>query len=161
LPLTVTNGGTTSAPVSLTVNAAEPGLLAPAAFKIGANQYVVAQHSDGAYVLPMGAIAGLDSRPAQPGETIVIYGVGFGLVVPNIPAGEIVTQTNQLSASFEILFSGTAAGTPPYFGLAPGFVGLYQFNIIVPTVPDNDLVPLTFNLAGSVGAQTLFTAVHQ
>jgi len=159
LQLTVTNG-TASAPVNVTVNPTEPGLLAPASFKVGANQYVVAKHSDGTYVLPAGAISGVASSPAQPGETIVIYGVGFGSVTPNIPAGEIATQANKLSASFEILFGKTPAKLP-YFGLAPNFVGLYQFDVTVPTVADNDLVPLTFNLGGVPGVQTLFTAVHQ
>jgi uncharacterized protein (TIGR03437 family) len=146
--------------VNLTVNATEPGLLAPASFKIGSNQYVVAQHSNGSYVLPVGAISGVASSPAKPGEIVVIYGVGFGSVVPSIPAGEIVTETNQLSASFEVLFGKTPARTP-YFGLAPSFVGLYQFNVTVPEVANNDLVPLTFNLGGVAGAQTLFTAVQQ
>jgi hypothetical protein len=31
----------------------------------------------------------------------------------------------------------------------------------VPEVPDNDLVPITFHLAGSAGTQTLYTAVQQ
>jgi uncharacterized protein (TIGR03437 family) len=162
LQLTLTNGTTTSAPVNLTVNATEPGLLAPASFKVGANQYVVAQLPDGTYVLPTGAIAGINSRPAQPGETIVIYGVGFGSVTPNIPAGQIVTESNQLSASFEISFGQTPAPLPLlYFGLAPNLVGVYQFNVVVPAVANNDLVPLTFSLGGVPGTQTLFTAVQQ
>lgn len=53
LQLTVTNGGTTSAPVNITVDATQPGLLAPTSFKVGANQYVVALLSDGNYVLPL------------------------------------------------------------------------------------------------------------
>ncbi len=160
LQLAVTNANGTSMPVNITVNTTEPGLLAPASFKIGSNQYVVAQLPDGSYVLPTGAIAGVNSRPAKPGETIVIYGVGFGSVTPNILAGEIVTEANQLAESFEISFGKTPAQLP-YFGLAPSFVGLYQFNVTVPAVADNDLVPLTFNLAGAAGTQTLFTAVHQ
>jgi uncharacterized protein (TIGR03437 family) len=109
LQLTVTNGTQTSAPVNVTVNTTEAGLLAPASFKVGANQYVVAQHLDGTSVLPTGAIPFVTSSPAQPGETIVIYGVGFGSVVPNIPAGQIVTESNQLSASLQILFGKTSA----------------------------------------------------
>jgi uncharacterized protein (TIGR03437 family) len=160
LQLTVTNANGTSTPVNITVNTTEPGLLAPASFLIGANQYVVAQHSDGTYVLPVGAISGVTSSPAKPGEIVVIYGVGFGSVTPNIPAGEIATETNQLSASFEVLFGKTPAKLP-YFGLAPSFVGLYQFNVTVPAVANNNLVPLTFNLAGVAGTQTLYTAVQQ
>jgi uncharacterized protein (TIGR03437 family) len=159
LQLTLTNANGTSAPASLNVKAAEPGLLAPVSFKIGANQYVVAQFVDGTYVLPTGAIAGVTSRPAKPGDTIIIYGVGFGAVTPNIQAGEIVTEQNQLSQTFEMEF-GTAQAQMPYFGLAPNLVGVYQFNVVVPEVLDNDLVPLTFKLGGVAGTQTLFTAVH-
>ena len=159
LQLTVTNGNLTSAPINLTVNATEPGLLAPASFKIGASQYVVAQLGDGNYVLPAGAIAGVNSRPAKPGETIVIYGIGFGPVTPNTPAGQIVTQGGQLSG-LRILFGQTPAQVP-YAGLSPGYLGLYQFNIVVPAVADSNLVPLTFSLDGAAGVQTLYTAVHQ
>jgi uncharacterized protein (TIGR03437 family) len=121
---------------------------------------VVAQLSDGNYVLPTGAIAGVNSRPAQPGETIVIYGVGFGPVTPSIPAGEVVTDINQLAGSLQIFFGQTSAQMT-YFGLAPSLIGLYQFDVLVPQVPDNDLTPLTFNLNGVLGTQTLFTAVQQ
>jgi uncharacterized protein (TIGR03437 family) len=162
LPLTVTNGSVISAPENVTVNATEPGLLAPTSFQIGGNQYVVAQHLDGSYVLPAGAIGGINSRPAQPGETIVIYGVGFGPVTPNTPAGEIAVGETQLVSSFEILFGQTRAESPlPYFGLSPGSVGVYQFNVTVPAVASGNLVPLTFNLGGVAGTQKLFTAVQQ
>ena len=160
LQLTVNNGATTSSAYNIMVNATEPGLLAPTAFQVGGNQYVVAQHKDGSYVLPAGAIAGVNSSPAQPGEAVLIYGVGFGPVTPNIPAGEIVTEDNQLSLPFQMTFGQTPAQLK-YDGLAPNYVGLYQFDVVVPSVPDNDLVPLTFNLGGTVGTQKLFAAVHQ
>ena len=159
-PLTVTSGGVTGAPYNLAVNPTQPGLLATTQFKIGANQYVVAQHSDGAYVLPTGSIAGANSRPATSGETIVIYGIGFGAVTPIIPAGEIVTQTNQLASTLQIYFGGTPA-LVPYAGLAPGFVGLYQFNVTVPSVTASSPLPLTFSLDGVAVPQTLVTAVQE
>ena len=160
LQLAVTSGLVTSAPVNLTVNAVQPGVLAPPSFKIGANQYVVAQLGDGTYVLPAGLIAGVTSRPAKPGEIIVIYGIGFGTVVPNTSAGQIAAGTSQLSASLQVLFGQTAAQVR-YAGLTQGSVGLYQFNIVVPQVPDNNLVPISFSLGGAPATQTLYTAVHQ
>jgi uncharacterized protein (TIGR03437 family) len=161
LQITVTNGTQTSSPYSVKVNPTVPGLLAPpASFKIGANQYVVAQHLDGNFVLPAGAISGFNTSPAKPGETIVIYGVGFGSVTPNIPAGEIVTEDNKLSASFTMELAKTNADLG-YFGLAPSSVGVYQFNVVVPAIADSDLVPLTFTLGGVASTQTLFTAVQQ
>ena len=161
LPVVVTNGTVSSAPVNITVNSTEPGLLAPSAFQIGGKQYAVALLPDGAtYILPPGAIAGVASRQAHPGETITLYGIGFGGVTPSIAAGQIETQTNQLSSPLQILFGQTQAQIS-YQGLAPTFVGLYQFDVVVPAVPDSDLVPLTFNLGGTAGLQTLYTAVHQ
>jgi len=161
LPLTVTSGNVISAAVNVTVNATEAGLLAPPSFNIGGNQYVVAQFADGTYVLPAGSIAGASSRPAQPGETIVIYGIGFGPVVPDTPAGEIAAGTTQLTAPLQVLFGETPAQQVTYAGLTPDSVGLYQFNVVVPALPDNNLVPITFNLGGLPGTQTLYTAVHQ
>ena len=158
--MTVATPSGTSSPYSITVNATQPGLLAPATFNIGGKQYVVAQFADGSYVLPPDSIAGLTTRQAKPGETIVIYGIGFGSVTPAIAAGQVVTQANQLAGPFQISFGGTAA-TASYDGLAPSFVGLYQFNVVVPAIANNDLVPITFTLNGTAGTQTLYTAVHQ
>jgi uncharacterized protein (TIGR03437 family) len=47
-----------------------------------------------------------------------------------------------------------------FAGLAPGFVGLYQFNLTVPTVTASDTIPVTFTLGGIAGTQTLYTAVQ-
>ena len=160
--ITVTNAAGTSTAQSVTINPAEPGLLAPAAFSIGGKQYVVAQFADGSFVLPPNAIAGLTTRQAKPGETIVIYGIGFGPAITSsnttIPAGQIVQQANQLTMPMQMQIGGQPA-TLSYFGLAPNFVGLYQFNVTVPVIPNNDAAPLTFTLNGTKGAQTLFTAV--
>jgi len=159
LQLMVTNANGASAPYNLTVNPTEPGLLAPASFQIGGKQYVVALLNDGVtYILPPVSIPGVTSRQASPGDTILMYGIGFGTVTPDSPAGQIVTQSNQLSQPLQILFGQTPAQIS-YAGLAPGFVGLYQFNVVVPPVPDNDLVPVTFNLGGVAGTQTLYIAV--
>jgi len=131
---------------------------------IGGKQYVVAQAlSDGSYILPPNAIPGLTTRAAKPGEILVIYGVGFGPVLTTsnagIPAGQIVQELNQLANPLQIQFGGTGAQLQ-YFGLAPNFVGLYQFNVIVPAVPANNAVPLSFTLNGAQGSQSLFTAVQ-
>ncbi len=159
--LTVTTPYGTSSGYSVTVAATEPGVLAPVSFKVGGNQYVAALFSDNTtYVAPPGAIPGVTSRQAKPGEIITIYGVGFGPVTPNIPAGQIVQQSNTVMSPVQFSFGGTAA-TSNYSGLAPSQVGLYQFNVVVPNVANSDLVPLTFSLGGAaVTTQILFTAVH-
>jgi uncharacterized protein (TIGR03437 family) len=162
LQITVSNNGVTTNPYDVMVNGVEPGLLAPASFNIGAKQYVVALLPDYAtYILPTGAVAGLSSRPAKPGETIILYGIGFGLVTPPSPAGVIEeTSTNRLILPVQISIGGVSAQVA-YAGLATPYVGLYQFDVVVPPVPDNALVPITVTVAGVAGTQTLYTAVHQ
>jgi uncharacterized protein (TIGR03437 family) len=159
-PLIVTTAAGVSSASMIAVNAEQPGLLAPSSFNIGGKQYVAALFSDGAtYVLPPGVIAGSPSRRAQPGDSITLYGVGFGPVTPNIPAGQIAQQTNALALPFHVFFGPTEA-TVSYAGLAPNAVGLYQFNLVVPNVTASDLVPLTFTLAGISATQTLYLAVQ-
>jgi uncharacterized protein (TIGR03437 family) len=158
--LIVTTGAGASAPYAVTVNATEPGLLAPPAFIVGTAKYVVALFSDGVtYVLPPNAIAGVPSRRAQPGDIITLYGVGFGPVTPAVSAGQIVQQANALTTGLQVFFAGTAAPMS-YAGLAPGAVGLYQFNLTVPNVPASDTTPLTFTLGGVPGTQSLVIAVQ-
>jgi uncharacterized protein (TIGR03437 family) len=144
------------------VNPTAAGLLAPVTpidFNIGGLQYVGALFPDNqTYVLPPGAISGVPSRRAKPGDVIVIYGIGFGPVTPNIPAGQIVQVNNTLTLPFQIFFGSTPASLQ-YWGLAPGETGVYQFNVVVPNIAPSDAVPVTFTLGGVNGAQTLYTSV--
>ncbi len=158
--VTVINNGATSAPFNVSSKGIQPGLLAPPAFNIGGKQYVTALLPDGSYVLPTGAIPGVASRPAKPGETIVLYGIGFGLVRPPTAAGEIAQGQTTMLLPVQFSF-GQAPAQINYEGLAPGFVGLYQFDLVVPPVSDNDLVPFKLTLDTVTSAQTLYIAVHQ
>jgi uncharacterized protein (TIGR03437 family) len=159
-PLIVTTTAGASTPYTIMVNASQPGLLAPSSFIVGGKQNVVALFTDGVtYVLPPGAIAGVPSRRAKAGDVISFYGIGFGSVTPNIPAGQVVGQSNTLAAPLHIFF-GQSEATVGYDGLAPNAVGLYQFNVVVPNVAASDTVPVTFTLGGAAGTQTLYIAVQ-
>ena len=155
--LTVATSAGTSAAYNVTVNALQPGLLAPASFNVNGIRYAVAILPDGSYALPAGAIANVNSRPAHPGETVTLYGVGFGPVAPTTPAGELAQQLTSLASSFQMSIGGTTV-TMPYAGLAPGFTGLYQFDAMVPAVAAGNAA-LTFSLAETPGTQTLYIAV--
>ena len=159
LSVTVTNSLGTSDPVTVALNPTQPGFLAPAAFKINGKQYVEALLPDGNYAAPSGAVFGFNTRPAKPGETITLYGVGFGPVTPDTPAGTVASQLTMLATPLQILFNNVPGGLS-YDGLAPGYTGLYQFNVVVPSVSDSDSVPLSFSLGGNGGTQTLYIAVH-
>ena len=159
-PVVVTTPGGTSTAYSITVNTTEPGLLAPGVFNLASGPYVAALFPDGVtFVLPPGAISGVPSARAKAGDTIVFYGVGFGTVTPDIPAGEIVSLSNQLSGTMQISFGGVQ-GAVSFAGLTGGYLGLYQFNVKLPSnVPTGDAVPVTFTLNGTAGSQKLIIPI--
>ncbi len=79
--------------------------------------------------------------------------------MPDVSAGQVVQQKNALVDSLQVQFANVTA-TVQYAGLAPGSIGLYQFNVVVPQIAASDSVPLTFTLGGLSGTQTLYTAVQ-
>lgn len=159
LSVVLSYGNQSSDPYSLSVVPLEPGLLAPASFSVGGKQYVVALHPADNTFVGNGRIPGISSTPAKPGETIILYGIGFGPVDNSVPlAGQIVTQQNIVSSPVQVLFESSSAQVG-YAGLAPGFIGLYQFNVVVPSVPNSGDVALTMTVGQSKVNQTLFISV--
>lgn len=53
---------------------------------------------------------------------------------------------------------GGAPAMLSYYGLAPNYTGLYQFDVTVPDVASGNAA-LTFTLDGIPGTQTLYLAV--
>lgn len=159
-PLILQNPGGSSPAFTITVKAAQPGLYAPALLKVAGQQYT-AQFNDAThtFIMPAGAVSGVNSSPAHPGDVIVLYGTGFGPVTPSSPAGQVVTQLNALNTPVQFSLGGVPA-TTMYAGLAPQAVGLYQFNLVVPNVAPGTAIPLTFSQGGVAGTQTLYIAVQ-
>ena len=156
--LVLTTAGGSSIGTTLTVNAVEPGILAPSAFKLPAGQYAAALFPDGVtYVLPPGSVPGIPQARAKAGNTILLYGIGFGPVTPTINAGLIEQQANAL-AGLQVSFAGVPA-TVQFAGLVSGLVGLYQFNVVVPNVATSDAVPVIVTLNGSPATQKLLLPV--
>lgn len=156
----VTNADGSKANYTVAVNATEPGIFAPPQFIVGGKQYAGAVANDGVtFIMPPGAVAGYTSQRANPGDRITFYGVGFGPVTPAVNAGQVASGATTLSGlQFQI---GGQMAQIQYAGLAPGLIGLYQFNVYVPTgLPANDLTPVTFTLSGTAGTQTLYVAVQ-
>jgi len=159
VPITVKNCAGTSAPVMLSRAAFAPGVLAPPQFNVGGKQYLAALFPDGVtFVGNTGLISGVPFKPAAPGNVIVTYGVGFGGVTPSLAPGIIETAQNSIAGPFSMTIGGVSV-TPSYFGLAPNFVGLYQFNFTVPNVPNGDQ-PVTFSVGGVQAQSGMFLTVH-
>jgi uncharacterized protein (TIGR03437 family) len=74
--------------------------------------------------------------PAVPGEVIIMFAEGLGRTQPDIQSGEVVAGATWILAlgEFQILLNGMAvpAANVFYAGLAPGFSGLYQINLVLP-----------------------------
>jgi uncharacterized protein (TIGR03437 family) len=134
--LVVRNREGASDPISIGTSPVAPYFLAPSSFAAGGVSYAAALHLDGAFVGRENLIAGAAFRPARPGDTIILYGIGFGSTTPRIPAGQVTPAPASLPGLAVRL--GDAIANLLYAGLAPGIVGLYQFNLVVPEIPDGD-----------------------
>jgi uncharacterized protein (TIGR03437 family) len=108
---------------------------APAFFTLGSGAYVAARHADYSLVGAPGLLSGVVTQPAKPGETILLYGTGFGPTNPPLPTAQLVPTPEPLANSVLVSIGGTAA-TVAFAGLAAP--GLYQFNVTVPNLPNAD-----------------------
>jgi uncharacterized protein (TIGR03437 family) len=90
---------------------------------------------------------------------ISLWGTGFGPTTPSVPAGILFSGAAPLSASGQI---GIAFGNIPavvqFAGLSEA--GLYQFNVVVPEVPDGDQ-PITAQIGGVPTQQPVYLTIQQ
>ena len=122
-------------------------------------KYVAAVHTDGVYVAPP-ALFGPDetSRPARPGEILLIYGTGFGPTTPALAAGRIVSAAAPLTdpSQLHIRIGGVAASVQFAGIVAPG---LYQFNVVIPALSDGDQ-QIVADIAGYTTQPGLLIAIQ-
>jgi uncharacterized protein (TIGR03437 family) len=146
----VTNNGVSSSPVTVYANNSSP-----AVFTLPPNgvSSAAALHAN---FTPVNA-----SSPARRGETILIYLTGLGTVRPAVADGAAAPSNPPFStttAKTTVLFlakGGTTndAGTVSFSGLAPGFVGLYQLNVQVPTTADIGAISLTIDTPEALNSE--------
>jgi uncharacterized protein (TIGR03437 family) len=119
----VINNGQASNVVTEFVNLTTPGVFTQDESGSG---YAAALHVNGSPVTP--------ASPAQAGETVAVYMSGLGTVFPAIldGVGAPSNPPSTTSNTFNADISGTTANIA-FQGLAPGFAGLYQVNIQIPT----------------------------
>jgi uncharacterized protein (TIGR03437 family) len=105
-------------------------------------------------VSPVGLFAGVTTLPAQPGDTVVLWGAGFGPTTPTVPAGQVVPSDQPYSVVNppSVLIGGIPAQVVTAT-LTPGNAGLYQIAVQVPGgLPDGDQ-PVTIQV-NSIQAPT-------
>ena len=159
VPVIVSRDGQQSAAMQLTYKALAPGLLAPVSFRVGSKQYVAALHANSSTFVSTAAITGFPDAPAAPGETLIFFGVGFGPVTgPTPTAGTVVTGQTALANALDFKIGGNKAQVS-YAGLAPGLVGLYQFNVTVPANSAAGDLPVEVTVGTEPLSQTLLIPV--
>jgi uncharacterized protein (TIGR03437 family) len=134
-----TNNGLTSAAVAVN---ADPS--APAFFTIGTNaasgnDYIAAEHANGMLIGPAATIK--TATPAEPGETVVLYGTGFGATLASGEALAVnpIIAIDGIEAN--VIFAGLAGP------------GLYQFNVVVPSGVTRGRDVLVVGLSGNFETQ--------
>lgn len=148
ITVVVSNNSLTSATVNVT-----PQLLAPALFLNGT--YVAALHANNTVVGPTTLVAN-NSTPAAPGETIVLFGTGFGITNPAASSGGVITAPEPLLLTPAILFDNVP-GKVVFAGLIA--TGVYQINVVVPTgLPDGD-VPVVASTGGFSSPPLVLTTI--
>lgn len=89
--------------------------------------------------------------PVKPGDALVVYMTGLGAVDGAISTGVLAPASPLLKvfAPVEVQF-GEISVTPLFAGLTPGFVGLYQVNVIVPPNVVSRVYPLRVSARGNL-----------
>jgi len=87
--------------------------------------------------------------PAQPGDTLVLWGTGFGATVPPMPAGMVVSSAAEVAAPLTVSVGGA---TVPVISavLTPGFAGLYQVTVQLPAILPSGALLVEVSVAGVV-----------
>jgi uncharacterized protein (TIGR03437 family) len=101
------------------------------------------------------------NAPAAAGDVLVIYAVGLGAVTPPVPTGtgSPSSPLAKVSAPTIVTIGGQSV-QPVFAGLTPGFVGLYQLNVVMPAgVTAGSQVPVTVSVGGKTSASGIFMAV--
>lgn len=105
------------------------------------------------------------ASPALPGEVIVLYAAGLGKTSPDTTSGRLATAAASIVSlsQMQVLLNGTptAPGSILYAGLTPGFSGLYQINLRLPSVlPPNPRIQVAIGLQVSPAATPAGSSVQ-
>ncbi|MBI2689454.1 MAG: hypothetical protein HYX27_24365 [Acidobacteria bacterium] len=137
--VTVTNSTGTSDPITVAFSRLMPG------FFQFPGENVAAVRADGTLIGPANLVSGVTTVPAKPGETIQLFGTGFGPTTPGVNAGTVVTAPLQTSTPVTVQIDSQAAQVT-YAGMTSA--GLYQINVTVPSnLADGDY-PVTAEVSG-------------
>ncbi|SRR5579871_962751 len=97
------------------------------------------------------------TAPAKAGEVVLLYATGLGAVQTPLADGNASAGTDATVSPVTVMIGGQAA-TVQYAGMAPGFAGLYQVNVVIPSgVPSGDALVVVSVGGIATGAQATIT----
>jgi uncharacterized protein (TIGR03437 family) len=101
-------------------------------------------YGNGSYdILGPAGLFSFNTRPVKVGETLEVYGTGFGPTSSATPAGQPISGPASLIYQVAISVGGVAV-TPQFSGMISA--GLYQFRFVVPKVGTGDqMIQATVN----------------
>ena len=146
------NFGLSSGPVTVPVQAA-----APAFFLQSDGKHIVATHADGSLIGPAGTSSSSTATPAAPGETVILYGNGFGPTNPAAAEGQVLTTALPLAATPTVTCNGTPVQVV-FAGLT--YAGLFQINIVMPNPVAGGDVPVVAQVGSASSPSTAVIAVQ-
>lgn len=129
----------------------------------GTNPVVAFDAGTGAAVGVPGLLPGTVVTPAKPGEYVALYMTGLGQVDPPLAPAVLASVAASTAWPASVSLNGVQLGTGDvlYAGVAPGFAGVYQVNIHVPSnAPDGNL-PISVTIGGVTTSPGAFLAVHK
>ena len=153
VPVAVSVSDLLTAPQNYLIAPAQPGL-----FDIGGGQGAVLIANTAIVVAPVGSIPGRQARPAESGEFLSIFCTGLGATSPTVESG--ATGAGEAVTTPVTATIGGVNASVSFAGLAPGFVGLYQVNAVVPGgVGPGPAVPVVITQNG-IASNTVTIAVQ-
>ncbi len=151
----VTRGGNASAPVSVQVAQASPGIFS---VNFGTGP-AIAINSDGTLAAAPGSIQGLTTHAAKAGDVLEVLATGLGAVDQTVASGDKPSQlTNTLTKPTVLI--GNVNAQVPFSGLSPQFPGVYQLNVVVPTGVAPGTVPIQLQMGGITTSNQVTIAVQ-
>ncbi|MEZ5353813.1 MAG: fibronectin type III domain-containing protein [Bryobacteraceae bacterium] len=97
--------------------------------------------------------------PVRPGDYATLYLTGQGEVTPPVGTGRAAPQSPLARATLPVTVTvGGLAAEVQFAGLAPGFIGLMQLNLRVPSLPAG-IHPVTVTIGGATSNQALITVL--
>jgi uncharacterized protein (TIGR03437 family) len=155
VPVQLVNAAGNSNLVTVTKKAIAPEFFA---YPQQSGRYAIAQ--DGLSYALLGPArllgSGTSTKPAAPGEIILLYATGLGATSPPYPDGQIIQTPYSLPSLPQVTIGGVSA-VVQFAGLVEA--GVYQLNVVAPALPTGD-ASLVVSLNGTQSLGQVFLVIQ-